>query len=118
MAAWHPGKGDQRYAYQIGVGVGQLKKKNNWQLNAFWQHTDQYALDPNMVDSDIFDGRVNMEGVVVQGGYMLSDAISLNLTYAYGWRVDDDLGTGGTGDIAINPLDQYQLFQADMNVKF
>jgi hypothetical protein len=117
-AAGHPGKGDQRYAYQVGVGVGQLKKKNNWQLNAFWQHTDQYALDPNMVDSDIFDSRVNMEGVVVQGGYMLSDAIVFNLTYAYGWRVDDAFGTGGTGDIAINPLDQYQLFQADMSVKF
>jgi Putative porin len=118
MAAGHSGKGDQRYAYQAGVSVGQLKKKNNWQLNAFWQHTDQYALDPNMVDSDIFDGRVNMEGVVLQGGYMLTDAVSVNLTYAYAWRIDDALGTGGTGDLSINPVDKYQLFQADLNFKF
>lgn len=51
----------------------------------------------------------------VRAGYMLADAIVLNLTYGYAWRVDDSLGTGGTGN--INPLDQYQLFQADMSVK-
>jgi hypothetical protein len=54
----------------------------------------------------------------VQAGYMLSDAVWINLTYAYGWRSDHDLGTGGAGDIGINPLDQYQIFQADLNVKF
>src|SRR5882762_5257873 len=117
-AALHPGKGDQRYAYQIGAGIGQLKVKHDWQLEAFWQHSEQYSLDPNLVDSDIFDGRVNMQGVVVRGGYALSDAVIFNLTWAYGWRSDDDLGTGGAHDIAINPLDQYQLFQADLNVKF
>lgn len=117
-AAGHAGKGDQRYAYQIGVGIGQLKVKHDWQVNVFWQHTEQYALDPNLVDSDIFDSRVNMEGIAVQAGYALSGAVAFNLTCAYGWRSDRSLGTGGVGDIGINPLDQYQLFQADLNVKF
>jgi hypothetical protein len=117
-AALHPGKGDQRYAYQIGLGIGQLKTKRDMQLEVFWQHTEQYALDPNLVDSDIFDGRVNVEGIVVRAGYALSDAVIFNLTYGYGWRIDNTLGTGGAHDIAINPLDQYQLFQADLNVKF
>jgi putative porin len=117
-AALHPTKDDQRYAYQIGIGIGQLKARKDWQVNVFWQHTEQYALDPNLVDSDIFDSRVNMEGVAVQAGYALSDAVTFNLTYAHGWRSDDTLGTGGTGDIAVNPLDQYNIFQADLNVKF
>jgi hypothetical protein len=117
-AALHPGKGDQRYAYQIGAGIGQLKVKHDWQIEAFWQHTEQYSLDPNLVDSDIFDGRVNMEGAVVRAGYALSDAVIFNLTWGYGWRSDDTLGTGGAHDIAINPLDRYQIFQADLNVKF
>jgi hypothetical protein len=116
--ALHPDKGDQRYAYQIGLGIGQLKLKHDWQLEAFWQHSEQYSLDPNLVDSDIFDGRVNVEGVVVRGGYALSDAVIFNLTWGYGWRIDNALGTGGAHDIAINPLDQYQIFQADLNVKF
>lgn len=117
-AAGHSGKGGDRYAYEIGLGIGQLKKKRDWEVRGWWQHTDQYALDPNLVDSDIFDSRVNMEGVAVKAGYMLADAIVFNLTYAYGWQVDDSIGTGGNGDIPINPLNQYQLFQADLSVKF
>jgi hypothetical protein len=117
-AAGHPEAGDQRYAWQLGAGIGQLKAKHDWQLQAFWQHTEQYALDPNLVDSDFFDSRVNIEGIVVQAGYALSDAVVFNLSYGYGRRSDKSLGTGGVGDIGINPLDKYQLFQADLNVKF
>lgn len=118
LAAGHPEAGDERYAYQIGLGIGQLKAKHDWQLQAFWQHTEQYALDPNLVDSDFFDSRVNMEGVVVQAGYAISDAVIFNLSYGYGRRSNSNLGTGGAGDIGINPLDKYQIFQADLNVKF
>lgn len=117
-AAGRPDKGDQRYAYQIGAAVGQLKLKHDWQVQAYWMHSDQYALDPNLVDSDFWDSRVNMEGVVVQGAYALSDAVTFNLSWGYARRVDASLGTGGTGDIGINPLARYQLFQADLNVKF
>ena len=117
-AAGHPDKGGDRYAYQIGLGIGQLKRKHDWQIDAWWQHQDQYALDPNLIDNDLFDAQLNLQGVGVRAGYMLADAIVLNLTYGYGWRVDESLGTGGTGDIGINPLDQYQLFQADLSVKF
>jgi hypothetical protein len=118
IAAGHPEAQDERYAYQIGVGIGQLKAKHDWQLQAFWQHTEQYALDPNLVDSDFFDSRVNIEGVVVQGGYAITDAVTFNLSYGYGRRSNKTLGTGGVGDIGINPLDKYQIFQADLNVKF
>jgi hypothetical protein len=117
-AAGHPNKGGDRYAYLVGLGIGQLKQKHDWEIRAWWQHRDQYSVDPNLVDSDLFDSRVNLEGVAVKAGYMLADAISFNLTWAYAWRIDDDLGTGGVGDIPINPMDQYQIFQADLNVKF
>ena len=117
-AAGRPDKGDQRYAYQIGIGAGQLKKKGQWQLDVFWQHNEQYSLDPNLIDNDIFDARLNMEGVGAKAGYMLTDSVFLDLTYVYGWRIDDSLGTGGFNDIAINPLDHYQILQANLNVKF
>ena len=117
-AAGHPGKGGDRYAYQIGLGIGQLKKKHDWQIDAWWQHQDQFALDPNLVDSDLFDQRLNLQGVAVKAGYMLSDAVLFNLTYAYAWRIDDQLGTGGIGNLTINPVDQYQIFQADLSFKF
>jgi hypothetical protein len=118
-AALHPGFGDERYAYQAGLGVGQLKQKHDWQVDIWYQHTEQYALDPNLVDDDIFDGRQNMHGVAVKAGYALSDAVILSVTWNYGWRLNDNLGTGGTPiAIGINPLDQYQFFVADLNVKF
>ena len=117
-AAGHPNKGDQRYAYQIGAGIGQLKKKGDWQLNVFWQRQDQYAVDPNLVDTEFWDTKLNMQGIGVTVAYMLSDAVWVQLLYGYAERADDSLGTGGFGDIAINPLKNFQLFQADLNVKF
>jgi hypothetical protein len=44
--------------------------------------------------------------------------VGFNLNWAYAWRIDDALGTGGLGDITINPMDQYQIFQADLTLKF
>ena len=118
-AAGHPGFGDERYAYQVGLGVGQLKQKHDWQIDVAYQHSEQYALDPNLVDDDIFDGRQNMHGIIVRAGYALSDAVIFNVAWNYGWRINDNLGTGGTPiAIGINPLDQYQFFVADLNIKF
>lgn len=119
IAAGHADKGDDRYAYQIGLGVGKIKAKHDWQIQGFYQHVDQYALDPNLVDSDIFDSRVNMEGFAVQAGYAISDAVTFNLTYGYGRQNDRNLGTGGVGDaFSLNPLRKYNIFQADLSVKF
>ncbi len=118
LAAGHPGFGDQRYAFQAGVGIGQLKKKHDWQIDAYYQQIDQYALDPNLIDSDLFNQTLNLRGPVVRLGYMLTDAVWVNATYGYAWRVDHALGTGGVTDLAINPIDQYQIFQFDLNVKF
>jgi hypothetical protein len=117
-AAGHPNKGDQRYAYQVGGAIGQLKKKGDWQFNVFYQRQDQFALDPNLVDTEIWDTKLNLEGVAATLGYMLSDAVWVQLLYGYAWRADDSLGTGGDGAIAINPLKNFQLFQLDLNVKF
>jgi hypothetical protein len=117
-AAGHPDKTDQKFAYQIGAGIGSTKHKGDISLTSFWQHVEQFALDPNLVDSDVFDSQVNIEGVFVQLGYAVSDLVTANLTYAHGWQIDHDLGTGGVGDIGINPVDDYNLFQVDLSFKF
>ena len=116
LRAGHPDATDQNFAYQIGAGIGQTKKKGDWSLTAFWQHAEQYSLDPNLVDSDVFDSRVNVEGLFFQLGYSITDAVTTNLTYAHGGGTEG--GTGGVGDIGINPIDDYNLFQADLSFKF
>ena len=120
-AAGQPGQGSQRYAYQAGLGIGQLKKKGDWQIDLWYQHTEQYALDPNLIDDDIFNAQENMHGIVAQAAYNLTSAVIFRLTYAHGWWYNHNLGTGGnlgTITIATNPTNEYNLFQADLNVNF
>jgi putative porin len=118
-AAGQPGQGSQRYAYQIGLGVGQLKTKHDWQVDVWYQHAEQYALDPNLIDDDIFNGQLNLHGIAAQATYNFTAAVNLRLTYAHGWWYNHNLGTGGVGtQIAINPLNQYNWFTADLNCKF
>jgi hypothetical protein len=118
-AAGQPGQGSQRYAYTLGLGVGQLKKKNDWQIDLWYQHAEQFALDPNLIDDDWFNGQLNIHGIGVTAAYNLSAAVNLTLNYGHGWWYNHNLGTGGVAQaIAINPMDQYNFFTADLNVKF
>jgi hypothetical protein len=120
-AAGQPGQGSQRYAYTAGLSVGQLKKKNDWQIDIWYQHAEQFALDPNLIDDDWFNAQLNMHGIGVTAAYNLSAAVNLTLNYGYAWWYNHNLGTGGNvGSLAIatNPTSQYQWFTADLNVKF
>ena len=71
-AAGQPGQGSQRYAYQAGLGIGQLKKKNDWQIDLWYQNIQQFALDPNLIDDDIFNAQENMHGIAAQAAYNLT----------------------------------------------
>jgi hypothetical protein len=116
--AGFPNAGNQDKAYLLGFQLGTLKKKHDWEARLYWQRTGQFALDPNLVDSDWFDSRVNEQGWYVAGGYSITDAIYTTLRYGWAKRNDTSLGTGGIGDLALNPLDNYQLLQLDLGWKF
>src|SRR5262245_32297072 len=120
IASPGPGHGDQRYAYTAGLGIGQLKEKNDWQIDIWYQHAEQFSLDPNLIDDDIFNGQLNMHGIAARAAYNLSSAVNLTLTYGHGWWYNHNLGTGGVGQAAtgLNPLAQFNWFTADLNVKF
>jgi hypothetical protein len=118
-AAGHPANGSQRYACQAGLGVGQLKNKNDWEIDVWYNRQEQYSLDPNLIDDDQTQSQLNLHGIGARAGYNLTAAVNLSLTYYYMWRIDKGLGTGGVpAAININPLDQYQFFVADLNFKF
>jgi len=117
-------------AYQIGFALaskdalglvnGTTSKKHAWEVRAFWQHVEQYALDPNILDLDYFAGVENMEGIYVTAGYGLTENFILTFRYGNASRINKLLGTGGTGtDIQqINPINSMEIFQADMTFKF
>jgi hypothetical protein len=74
-----------------------------------------------MVDSDLFDSRLNMKGFVAQGVYAFTDFLNATLTYANGDRNHKSLPTGAVGDLGLPAgtasLEDFQLFQADLNFK-
>jgi hypothetical protein len=119
--AGHPNT-RQGQAWQLGASIGQTKKKGDWELRGWYQHSEQFALDPNLIDDDIFDGRLNMQGYFLQGTYMLTDGVSVILQYCHGSRIDTNLGTGGTGGALGTapgfPLQSMNLVYIDLNLKF
>jgi hypothetical protein len=122
-------------AYQVGFGIGNrgpvygptqglvygsTSKKGTWETRFYWQHVEQYALDVNLMDSDFFEGRANLEGFYTSFAYSFTDAIIGTVRYGYANRINSDLGTGGANlDIPqINPIRNYNIVQLDLTWRF
>jgi len=106
-------------AYQIGWEGGELKKKGDWDGKIYWQSTGYYAVDPNLIDADIFNAATNMQGAVFAVSHNWTDGLSSTLRYAYATQVNDKLATPNvTQDLTIGEISHYNLFQADLMWKF
>jgi hypothetical protein len=106
-------------AYQFGVEAGQLKKKGDWDGKLFWQSTGYYAVDPNLIDADIFNAATNLEGIVVSVSHNWTDGVSSTLRYAHANPVNGQLATPNVNqDLQEGDIKQYNLFQADLMWKF
>lgn len=117
----------QNKAYQIGFGIGNLglvygqtSKRNTWEARTYWQHVEQYAVDVNLIDSDFFEGRANLEGIYFAFAYSLTDAIIATIRYGHAQPINDNLGTGGSNsDLGgLNPIKDYNLMQVDLTWRF
>ena len=116
-AGFASAKGDNK-AYQVGFGLGQTKAKGDWEARAFYQSVEAFALDPNLVDSDLFDSRTNMQGYGLSLAYVVANGVTTKITYASATRLNDNLATYGAGDISTANLADYNLLQLDLSVKF
>jgi hypothetical protein len=97
---------------------GKKSTKGDWKAKIWYQSVGAYSLDPNAVDSDFMDSRVNMEGVIFKGEYNLRDNVFLNFAAGHASRKEDKLSAiGSSGDIALN-IDSFDLYQMDMTYKF
>jgi hypothetical protein len=122
-------------AYQVGFGIGSdgpvygptqglvygsTSKKHTWEARAYWQHIEQYSLDVNLIDSDFFEGRGNLEGIYTAFSYSFTDAIIGTIRYGYADRINSNLGTGGNNlDIpGLNPIKNYNILQLDLTWRF
>lgn len=114
--------GNDDKAWLVGFGIARKQdskpKQGDWSANVWYQDVGVYALDPNTPDSDFFDSRVNMKGVVFKGEYALRDNVFVNFAAGHATRKNDDISAIGSGnDITLN-LDSYNLYQLDLTYKF
>jgi hypothetical protein len=125
----------QNLAYQAGLGIGSggsfygptqglvygsYCRRGAWEARAYWQHIEQYSLDVNLIDSDFFEGRANLQGAYLALAYGITDAIIGTVRYGHASRIRNELGTGGNNlDIpGINPVNNYNLIQTDLTWRF
>jgi Putative porin len=126
--------GDDK-AYQIGLGIGSddivygpmqglvygtSAPRHSWEIRTYWQHIEQYSLDPNLLDLDFFNGLENLQGVYVSAAHAFTGNVIGTFRYGHASRINNSLGTGGSsGDIPqINPVNNYDIYQVDLTVRF
>lgn len=130
------GKGNQDNALMLGLQFGSKQslkswesqatywgdtkgmKKHDWSGRVWYQRIEAFALDQNIIDSDIMNAQVNLQGFAASGIYMLSDNAFATLTAAHAHRIDDSIGTGYSADTSSINTKTYNLLQADISWKF
>lgn len=124
-----PQRGDNK-AFQIGMAVGSkdgvglvygtATKRHAWEIRSYWQRVEQYSLDPNILDQDFFEGVENLQGFYIAGAFAFTENFIGTVRYGRACRINNKLGTGGTGqDIPqMNPINEFDLLQADLTFKF
>jgi polyhydroxyalkanoate synthesis regulator phasin len=122
--------GDEDNAWLVGGEIksvqdpkGKKSTKGDWKAKIWYQSVGAFSVNPEAVDSDFMDSRVNMEGVIFKGEYALRDNVFLSLAYGQGDIKEDQYKTYAStyatvkGDIDFN-LDSFDLLQLDMTYKF
>ncbi len=109
-------------AWMLGAGIaskaGKHEAKGDWSAKIWWQDVGMYAVDPNAVDSDFMDSKVNMKGAVLKAQYNLQENVFVSFAAGYGKHKDSKLQTAGVkGDLGYD-LKDMQLYQLDLTYKF
>jgi len=121
--------GSQGLAWQAGLAVGTsigltmnqvAAKKNAWEVRGYYQQLDLNSLDPNLIDSDFFEGRTNLQGWFLAAAYSPTDAIITTIRYGVAHRVNGAGPTPGSNpDLPnVQPINDYHLLQLDLTWKF
>jgi hypothetical protein len=119
-------KDDSAWLVGLTVGSGKDLKsfagkkmaKGDWVANLWYQSVGTYALNQNAVDSDIFDGRLNMEGTSLKAQYNIEDNLALNFTGSWGSRKNNQYSTGAPKVDIAGSIDDYTMYQFDATYKF
>ena len=109
-------------AWLIGLAytnqAGKKPAEGDYNAKVWYQETGLYALDPNAVDSDFFDSKINVKGAVFKAEYLAYDNVFVNFAYGHGTRMNSAAQTAGVaGDTGYN-MKSFDLLQLDLTYKF
>ena len=98
--------------------AGKKAAEGDYSARIWYQETGLFAVDPNAVDSDFFDSKINMKGAVFKAEYLATNNVYLNFAYGHGKRNNNTAQTAGVaGDTGYN-LKDFDLLQLDLTYKF
>lgn len=72
---------DDDTAWSAGLTLGRASAPGSWELGYAYHDMEKDSLFAQVVDSDMADGQTDIRGHAVTGGYAVSRALRLNLTY-------------------------------------
>lgn len=101
---------NENHAYAVGVKLGSIVQKNDWELSWAFKRIGANAVVGAFNDSDFGDGHAGKYGNVIKGGYALMDNVTLNSSMFFVRNLNS--GTSGIID-----QEQYR-FQVDLVWKF
>ncbi len=97
-------------AYALGVKLGRLQKKHDWEAGYTYKYLPANSTVGVFSDSDFAGGFVGHRGSVFKLGYSLTDSLVLNGMACFAENLND--GTAGIID------QQQRRFQVDLTWKF
>jgi polyhydroxyalkanoate synthesis regulator phasin len=119
---------DDDTAWMLGFGLASAKDfkaldkgsmaKGDWKADIWYQEVGTYSVDPNNVDSDFFDSKVNMKGTVLKAQYNIEDNVLFNVAYGHGKVNDSSNVTAGVKGDTSYDIDNMDLLQLDVTYKF
>ncbi len=127
-AASNGASGSDDSAWMLGMMVGSANDfksfeankmvKGDWSMRIWYQNVGVWSVDPNAVDSDFMDSRVNMKGTTFKAQYNFTDNAYTNFAYGHASRKNNTYGAAGAAqDLALN-LKKFDLMQLDLTYKF
>jgi hypothetical protein len=88
------GGDDRSDGWQVGLDLGNKKKKGDWYFKYFYQVLEDYAFPAVFVDSDFHGGGTNNKGHYLNGRYFITDNIQARATGFIGTEREDDSKDG------------------------
>jgi len=115
LSPYYLGAGDHSGRNQFFTAtyrLGDAKKAGDWFAEVQYDYIEAAAYSPDLSNSDLLFGRLNMHGASLQFRYMITDFLQANLLLHRGWNLDSDVSSTLTGPSSLD------LVQADLQVNF